>query len=75
MRVFWDSIIFSPDDFGVYLMSNFNYNFYATNDNDLFTADCNKYYRGAAPFSEPESVALNSFVKSLKFKMALNFMG
>jgi len=67
-------IYFSSDDFGINLMNNYNYNFYLFNDNDLYTNTCNQYYRGLAPFSEEETVAHNSFIKSQSFKMALNLM-
>ena len=66
--------MFSSDDFGVYLLSNYNYNFYISNDNSQYTDTCSINYRGLAPFSELETLAHNSFIKSENFKMAFNFM-
>ena len=65
---------FSSDNFGVYLMSNYDYNFNLLNENDLYTGMCNKYYRGLGAFSEMESLAHSSFIKSENFKLALNFL-
>lgn len=67
-------IIISSDAIGVYLMSNYDYNFNLLSDNDLYTGICNEYYQGLSAFSEQESLAHDSFIQSENFKLALNLL-
>lgn len=57
---------------GVDLNRNFGFN-WGFDDRGSSGNPANEAYRGAAPFSEPETAALRNFLRSRQFKAALNY--
>ncbi|MGB9911980.1 MAG: M14 family zinc carboxypeptidase [Candidatus Kapaibacteriota bacterium] len=61
-------------DTGVDLNRNYGpFDFWNANNNGSSTNPKNETYRGPAPFSEPEIVALRNFCMTRNFRLALNF--
>lgn len=61
-------------DTGVDLNRNYGpYEFWNANNNGSSTNPSNETYRGPAPFSEPEIVALRNFCLTRNFRLALNY--